>query len=151
MICPHLFFCGAYAMIWKRIHARGWFDVMTRKEAADAREKATGMRQSNGAMIAKIVIGALFLVSAITTDWHAESIADPVGPMVFSIIIGLALIAWAVIPLLMAKKKQEAAAANAEAERKAEEYRRLNEPKRCPACGAATKGICCEYCGSPLK
>ena len=125
---------------------------MDKKAAADAREKATGMRQSNGAMIAKIVVGALFLISGITTNWsEAADTSDPVGTMIFSILVGLALIAWGLIPWLTAKKKREAAAVKAEAERRAAEERRLNEPKLCPACGATTKGLQCEYCGRPLK
>ena len=63
----------------------------------------------------------------------------------------LALIAWGVVPWLTAKKKREAAAASAEAARIAAEQQRLNEPKLCPACGATTKGLRCEYCGTPLK
>lgn len=122
---------------------------MGRREAADERERVTGMRQSTGAMIAKIAVGALFLISGLTTDWHEYG--EDLGPMLISILIGLALIAWGVVPWLTAKKKREAAAANAEAARQAAEQRRLNEPKVCPACGATTKGLRCEYCGTPLK
>ena len=124
---------------------------MNKKEAADAREKATGMRQSRGAMIAKFVIGALFLISGLTTNWTNESPSDPLGPMLISIVLGLGLIAWGLIPLLSAKKKLAAAEAQARAAQEAEEYRRMNEPKVCPACGATTKGTVCEYCGTPLK
>ena len=125
---------------------------MSMREEADARERATGMRQSQGAMIAKIAVGALFVISGVTTNWaESADTSDPVGTMLFSIIVGLALIAWGVLPWLKAKKKREAAAQKAEAERQAEEFRRLNEPKLCPACGAATKGIRCEYCGTPRK
>ena len=123
---------------------------MSKKEEADTRERETGMRQSQGAMIAKIAVGILFLISGLTTNW-TETSEDPLGPMLISILVGLALIAWGLVPWLNAKKKREAAAAKAEAERQAAEYRRLNEPKICPACGAATKGIQCEYCGTPLK
>ena len=137
---------------------------MNRKEAADARERATGMRQSRGAMIAKIVFGALFLISGITTDWVNESdVSDPVGTMLFSIVLGLALIAWGVVPWLRAKKKREAAQAELaaekaelaaeNAERKAQQQaaleRERNAPWTCNACGANTKGECCEYCGTP--
>ena len=125
---------------------------MDKKAAADAREKETGMRQTRGAMIAKIAVGILFLISGLTTDWTESSDAsNPLGPMLLSVIIGIALIAWGLVPWLNAKKKREAAAAKAEAERRAEEERRMNEPKVCPACGATTKGILCEYCGTPLK
>ena len=122
---------------------------MGRREAADAREQATGMRQSMGAMIAKIAVGALFLISGITTDWQENG--GGTGSMLISLLFGIALIAWGVVPWLTAKKKRETAAANAEAARLAAEQRRLNEPRICPACGATTKGTCCEYCGTPLK
>ncbi len=125
---------------------------MDRKAQADAREKATGMRQSRGAMIAKFVFGVLFLISGVTTNWSEQSdVSDPLGPLLMSIILGLALIAWGLIPLLSAKKKLAAAEAQARAAREAEEYRRMNAPKVCRACGATTKGIVCEYCGTPLK
>ena len=125
---------------------------MSRKEAADAREKQTGMRQSGGAMIAKIAFGALFVISGLTTDWRGDDYtADPIGSMLLSIVIGLALIAWGVVPWWKAKRQREEDAARAEAERKAAEARRLNAPKLCPACGATTRGECCEYCGTPLK
>ena len=122
---------------------------MGRKEAADAREQATGMRQTSGAMIAKILIGALFLISGFTSDW--SKYGEGIGSMLISIVLGVVLIAWGVVPWLTAKKKREAAAAKAEAARLAAEQARLNEPKLCPACGATTKGIRCEYCGTPLK
>ncbi len=126
---------------------------MNKKEIADAREKATGMRQSGGAMVAKIAFGVLFLISAVTTDWKndPDTALNPLGPMLISVVLGIALILWGLIPWLTAKKKREAAEKRAEAERQAAEYRRLNEPKLCPACGATTKGVTCEYCGTPLK
>ena len=120
---------------------------MDKKQAADAREQATGMRQSKGAMIAKIAFGALFLLSGLTTDWAS----DETGAMLMSILLGLALIAWGLVPRLKAKKKLAEAAAQAEAARQAEQQRLLNEPKLCPACGATTKGKCCEYCGTFLN
>lgn len=58
---------------------------------------------------------------------------------------------------LLKKKKYEAAlltiSEKTEAERRAEmdRVRRLqNAPKKCPFCGATTKGSFCEYCGSKL-
>ena len=127
---------------------------MGRKEAADERERTTGMRQSTGAMIAKIVFGTIFLISGVTTDWAAQAepgASNPYGPMVVSLVVGLGLIAWGLIPWLRAKKKREELARQAQAAAQAEAYRRANEPKLCPACGATTKGERCEYCGTPLK
>ena len=109
---------------------------------ADKREAKTGMRQSMGAMIAKIAVGVVFFFIGFTMDSF--------GSAIIGIVIGLALIAWGLLPWLMprlkAKKDAEAEAAKlaAEAERIA------NAPKICPACGAHTKGQKCEYCGAPL-
>ena len=84
---------------------------MTRREEADEREKATGMRQSTGAMTAKIAFGALFLISGLTTNWSERAdVADPVASMLLSIVLGLALIAWGLIPRLKADKVKAAAA-----------------------------------------
>ena len=151
MISLLLYFSPACDKVRTGKRLKGRDAEMSRREAADAREKATGMRQSTGAMIAKIAVGALFLISGVTTDWHSPEYSEPVGAMIFSLIIGLALIAWGLVPWLLAKKKLRDAAAKAEAQRQAEEYRRLNEPKLCPACGATTKGTRCEYCGTALK
>lgn len=111
----------------------------------DAREKATGMRQSMGGMIAKLAIGVIFLLVALT---NGELDA---GGRIVGIVIGAALIAWGLVPYLKAKKENEAAAAQAAASRQAAEFARLNTPWTCPACGAKTKGDACEYCGEPRK
>ena len=120
---------------------------MNLKERPCEKDPVNGMRQSNGAMIAKIAFGALFLLSGLTTVWAS----DETGAMLMSILLGLALIAWGLVPRLKAKKKLAEAAAQAEAARQAEQQRLLNEPKLCPACGATTKGKCCEYCGTFLN
>ena len=113
-----------------------------KEEQADVREATTGMRQTTGAMIAKIAVGAMFFFIGFTMDSFGSAITG--------IVIGLALIAWGLLPWLMprlkAKKEAEAAAAAA----RAEAERLANIPKICPACGAHTKGAACEYCGAPL-
>ena len=125
---------------------------MTRREQADEREKATGMRQSTGAMTAKIAFGALFLISGLTTNWSERAdVANPVASMLLSIVLGLALIAWGLIPRLKADRIKAAAAKAKEAELEAQRLQAENEVKVCPACGATTRGLSCEYCGTPLK
>lgn len=114
-----------------------------KKYNADVREHSTGMRQSTGAMIAKIVFGVMFIIVALTGD--LEMSARGVG-----IVLGLGLIAWGLLPWWKARKANEAAAARAQAEKAAAEYARANAPKTCPACGARTKGDVCEYCGAAL-
>ena len=108
--------------------------------AGNARERSTGMRQSIGAMIAKIAIGVIFLITAFTKE--LDLAARGIG-----VVIAAALVAWGLIPYLKAKKAREAEAARGvEAE-----IARQNVPKKCPACGAMTKGDVCEYCGATLK
>lgn len=108
----------------------------------DSRERSTGMRQIRGAMIAKIAIGALFIICGFMTPEGGWSF----GYLLTALVIGGALIAWGLVPYLRAKKEASAEAeARAEALRAAEE-----EPKQCPSCGAISKGKYCEYCGSRL-
>lgn len=111
----------------------------------DAREQATGMRQSMGAMIAKIAVGVMFLLVALTSG-DLEGGARAVG-----IVMAAALIAWGLLPYFKAKKARDAAAAETAASRAAAEFARLNTPWTCPACGAKTKGDACEYCSEPKK
>lgn len=120
-----------------------------KKIAGDAREASTGMRQSTGAMIAKIVFGALFVISGFTTGIPAmgENFASGFAALLMAVILGGALIAWGLVPYFKAKKAQEAAAAR----NMAAEIARQNAPKKCPACGAMTKGDVCEFCGTALK
>lgn len=113
-----------------------------KQQAGDVREKSTGMRQSTGAMIAKIVIGVLFLVVGLTSG------ELDAGGRIVGVVIAVGLIAWALIPYFKAKKAQEAEAAQSAAARDAAEFARLNTPWTCPACGAKTKGDACEYCGA---
>ena len=57
---------------------------------ADEREARTGMRQSKGAMIAKIVLGGLFLAVSLEPsdgEWT-------IGYFLFCLILGGGLIAW---------------------------------------------------------
>lgn len=115
-----------------------------KKLEGDARERTTGMRQSKTAMIIKLVIAALFLVSSLTGDLE-------LGARGVGIVLAAGLAAWALVPYFSAKKAREAEAARAAADRAAAEAARMNERKKCPACGAMTKGDHCEYCGSPLK
>lgn len=110
---------------------------------ADYREATTGMRQSKGAMIAKIIIGAFF----IAVGFSSPESGWTVSYFLTALVIGGSLIAWGLVPYLKAKKAQkEEDRLVAEAEE-----RIANAPKKCPYCGAIVKGNFCEYCGSPLK
>ena len=120
-----------------------------RKIKGDLNERSTGMRQSKGAMIAKIAFGAIFVISAFAAfaEGLSDGVAKAIGSLLVGLVLGAALIAWGLLPWLKVKRESEAAAARAAAE----EFARRNAPKKCPACGAMTKGDVCEYCGAPLK
>ena len=113
-----------------------------KEEQADVREAQTGMRQTTGAMIAKIAVGVVFFFMGFTMDSF--------GSAIVGIVIGLALIAWGLLPWLLPRLKEKKEADAAAAAARAEAERLANEPKICPACGAHTKGQKCEYCGAPL-
>ena len=114
---------------------------------ANVREAKTGMRQSKGAMIAKIIIGALF----IAVGFSSPDSGWTVGYFLTALVIGGSLIAWGLVPYFKAKKMEK------EAEEEAREYVEQvrqdieNTVSICPYCGARTKGSVCEYCGSPLE
>lgn len=103
-----------------------------REEAVEKQKQSATMKQSLGAMIAKIAVGCLFLVASFGMD--------NAGEVCVGLILAAALIAWGLVPYFMAKKKQE--------ELRRKEARRK---KVCPACGATTRGNVCEYCGSDLS
>ena len=101
-------------------------------------------KQKTGAMIAKFAVGALFIcVGLFGGDMEF-------GARMVGLILGIALIAWGVWPILQKKKAVEEAKQRRQAEidRQAAEAEALrNQPWTCPACGAKTKGDACEYCG----
>lgn len=133
---------GRYFKDERRYMCPACYSAIVKREkerAADERERTTGMRQSMGAMVAKIAIGALFVISSFGTG--------RIDSTLVGIIIGAALIAWGLLPYLKAKK----AAEEAHNEKVAEAEKAANMKVRCESCGAMTSGDVCEYCGSPLK
>ena len=72
---------------------------------ADEREARTGMRQSKGAMIAKIVLGGLFFAVSFDRSDGEWSI----GYFLFCLILAGGMIAWGLLPYLEARKKQKEA------------------------------------------
>lgn len=74
-----------------------------REQAADEREAKTGMRQTNGAMVAKIFFGALFIVYGFVPNNGEWSFSY----FVTALLIGGALISWGLIPYINAKRKRE--------------------------------------------
>lgn len=110
-------------------------------------------RPGIGGTIAKIAFGVIFL--AISGSDPGQS--DPTLFIVMCLTIGLALIAWGVLPWLrfrseekrqrLEAERQREEAARLRAERKAAEQNRI---RVCPNCGASGRGLTCEYCGSVL-
>lgn len=69
-----------------------------RKAEADERERTTGMRQTKAAMLAKIIVGALFLVCSIPFVAQGN-----ISSFVCGLVVGGALIAWGLVPYLKAR------------------------------------------------
>ena len=72
---------------------------------ADEREARTGMRQSKGAMIAKIVLGGMFLAVSLDRSDGNWSISY----FLFCLVLGGGLIAWGLLPYLEARRKHKEA------------------------------------------
>ena len=111
-----------------------------RKAQAKEREARTGMKQSMGAMIAKIAVGILFVIAGFSSPEGGWTF----GYFLTALVVGVALIAWGLLPYLNAKKAktivEDVASADVEEETK-------EEVKVCKSCGASGTGLICEYCG----
>ncbi len=98
-----------------------------------------------GKAIVKLAVGLIFLVTAFSMEETPS--------MLVGLVMGLAIIAWGLIPLLrslLAFRSSQAQRQEAERQRRAAARQRQNAVRTCPNCGASTKGPVCEYCGSPL-
>ena len=116
-------------------------------------QSKTHRRPSIGGTVAKIAFGLLFII----VSFDDESGSDPVTFLAFGLVIGLAMIAWALLPWLACRREEKRLAAQEEerrkelARRRAEEKaERENAVKICSNCGATSRGKVCEYCGSKL-
>ena len=99
-----------------------------KERQAAVREERTGMRQSFGAMIAKIAAGALFIVTGFSSPEGGWTL----GYFLTAVVMGAALIAWGLLPYLKAKKAKED---------------KQEKAKVCESCGATGTGETCDYCG----
>ena len=113
------------------------------KQAAE-REKNTGMKQSMGAMIAKIAAGALFVI----VGFSAPEGGWTFGYFLTCLVVGAALIAWGALPYVNAQKLKKA---NDHTVGKTNAQETSGEMKVCASCGAAGYGTFCEYCGKKLS
>ena len=107
---------------------------------------STNKKPKTGVMIAKIAAGLLFIYVGIAPDPEFDA-----GARGVSIIIGLAFVAWALVPYFSWKKRRQEVLE--EIEKQEQEIKEMkamlrNKPRKCPFCGANTKGSVCEYCGS---
>lgn len=106
-----------------------------------------------GGTVAKIAFGVIFVI----ISFGDAGSSDPGTFLAVGLTIGLALIAWGLLPWLRVWKEEKRQRLEAErrreetvrirAERKAEKE---NVPRICPNCGAPGRGLSCEYCGSVL-
>ena len=117
--------------------------------AKETKEK----KPSVGWMIAKIALGVMFI--GVSFGDPGES--DGAAYLVVGLALGLALIAWGLIPWLRFRKEEKRREEEKDRQR-AEEVRRREEEREarenrvyvCPGCGATGKGKVCEYCGTKL-
>ena len=72
-----------------------------RRVKADERERETGMRQSKTAMLAKIIVGVLFLFCSLPLAMQGN-----ISSFVCGLGIAAALIAWGFVPYLKAKNRK---------------------------------------------
>lgn len=100
---------------------------------AELRQQNTGMRQSTGAMIAKIVFGLLFVMAGFSSPEGGWS----VGYFLTALVIGGGLIAWGVLPWLKAKKSPPHSC----------DADTPGQLRVCPHCGGTGTSEICEYCG----
>ena len=105
-------------------------------------------KPSIGGLIAKCAAGFVFIAIGIAPDPEFEA-----GARAMAIIIGLALVVWGIAKYYSYHKQQKLIMQ--EIEREEQEIREMkaalnNKPRKCPYCGATTKGSVCEYCGSSL-
>ena len=101
--------------------------------------QTTGMRQSYGAMIAKIGFGILFVLAGFSTPEGGWTI----GYFLTALVWGGGLIAWGLMPYLKARK----------AKAQQESIVPPTAPPRiwnCPSCGARSTKNPCEYCDSHI-
>jgi glycerol uptake facilitator-like aquaporin len=90
--------------------------------------------KSCGKMVKKQLVNESLTSGAVNGSWFAA---------LFGILIGAALLFFQYYPQVKAKKQQK--------EKMESENRAIAEQvKFCKTCGARTKGLFCEYCGSKL-
>ena len=113
----------------------------SRKKAEKHQNRKNG--QSAGAMIAKIVIGGLF----VTAGFCSPEGGWTIGYFLTALLIGGGLIAWGLYP---SWKKYRAMKTIEEQQQVAAEME-YNKVKHCCNCGATGTGNVCEYCGTAYK
>ena len=111
-------------------------------------DKKKNKSPSIGGLIAKVAFGAMFIAIGIAPDPEFDA-----GGRSVAIIMGVAIIVWGFAKVLIWNKRRNDILE--EIEREEQEIRSMkealrNKPRKCPHCGATTKGTVCEYCGSAL-
>ena len=131
----------------------GRYDEQKRRFICPACAGTAGERQlkrpSVGGSIAKIAFGALFLA----VSFQKPEDGDWLTTFLVSVVVGLALIAWGLLPWLQLRKeekKQRDMLDQLQRDQSRQRQEKLARPKVCPGCGATSGGLVCEYCGTKL-
>ena len=98
------------------------------------------------ALVVKAALGLVYFLLGV----QALALGGDGKTRIYLLVFGLAFLAWAVIPVFVARAHKAERQAAIENKIRVEVERVENEPKTCPACGAQTKGTVCEFCGTKL-
>jgi hypothetical protein len=144
--------CGVCGKAFDFEHG-GHYDEKKRRFICPACGRDGGARRIKrptvGGTVAKVAFGALFL--AISIDKPDDG--DWLSYFLVSMVVGLSLIAWGLLPWLRLRKeekKQRAMMDQLQQDQIRQRQEKLAQPKLCPACGATSSGLVCEYCGTKL-
>lgn len=107
---------------------------------------ASPVGQPVWALIVKAALGLVYFLLGV----QALTLGGDGKTRIYLLVLGLAFLAWAVIPVFVARAHKAERQAAIENKIRVEVERVENEPKTCPACGAQTKGTVCEFCGTKL-
>lgn len=107
---------------------------------------ASPIGQPVWAFVVKLLLGLVYFFSS-----FSDSAPETYNvSKTFLLILGVVFLVWAIVPIFVARARKAERQAAIENQIRVEVERIENEPKRCPSCGAVTKGNVCEYCGTEL-
>ena len=92
-----------------------------------------------GRFAAKLIFGVLFVFSMPGQE--------SLGSALVALVLGGALIAWALVPVMLEKSRVDSIVALAVIDKTVQD----NTRHKCSNCGAVGTGRFCEYCGAPFE